>query len=349
MSLSKLGSPFRAKAKQYLMVSIPDPEAARLTPYETYFEIWLTHSFLKYDRAWLKKYYPAAHVSVKLQVARETTTLTKLARPAEGMVGPGVWANFPITGLLPYGGGIVEIEAGLAALKTDSFLGAAVGVLDDFSGLIVPPVSEALAVANKVSKGVQALLDAGNGEVFLSLHQAYTAPGEGGGENQLQPGYLAVVGATEKELKPNSLTVRGSTLHLREGERTVPLEGYNYLLFRIEGRRERDDWKFPRIEAFIDKARLAQAAGEVKPFERNRDAALNEVLISPDLTPLDRNRVTQAVWDEFREWATQGAGFVGAPTDLEEIVARHAVSVDDPRALSDLTLSELLGDRAAGF
>jgi hypothetical protein len=350
MSPPKLKSLFRSTAKQFLMVSIPDPDVEPLKPYETYFGVWLTHSFLKHDRTWLKKYYPAAHVSVKLQVAGETTTLTKLARPAEGTVGPGVWANFPITGLLPYNGGIVEIEAGLTALKTDSFLGAAVGVVDDFSGLIVPPVSEALAVTNMVTKGVQTLLDAGNGEAFLSLHQAYVASGEGAGENQLRPGYLAVVGATQKQLTRDSLTVRDSVLHMRDGALTAPLEGYDYLLFRIEGRRERDDWRFPRIESFIDKARQARDAGEAKSFERNRDAALAEVLISPDLTLPDRTRVALAIRDELRDLAMHGAGAVGPPMDgLKEIIARRAVPVDDPRALAELTLSDLLDNRAAGF
>ena len=129
----------------------------------------------------------------------------------------------------------------------------------------------------------------------------------------------------------------------------MPLEGHNYLLFRIESRRERDDWQFPRIEVFIGKARQAQAAGEAKSFERNRDAALAEVLISPDLTPPDRTRVALAIRDELRGLATLAAGVVGAEPDLEEIVARHAIPVDDPRALSELTLSELLGDGARGL
>jgi hypothetical protein len=344
MSSPKLKALFKGEAEQHLMVSIPDPGAPPLTPYETYFGVWLTHSFLKYDRAWLKRYYPAAHVSVKLQFAREMVKLTKFARPAEGMVGPGVWTNYPITGLLPYNGGIVEIDASLEALKTDNLLGAAVGMLDNFSGLVVPPVSEALAVTKVVTKGVQALLEAGSEEAFLSLHQAYTAPGEGGGENQLRPGYLAVVGTTEKKLAHESLVVRNNILHVQKGEGTVPLEGHNYLLFRIEGRRERDDWRFPGIASFIDRAREAKAAKEKKSYQRNRDTAVSMALTSPDLTPPDRNRVARAIRDELRDSATLDAGFVGATDSLAEIVARRAIPLDDPRVHSELTLSELLDD-----
>jgi hypothetical protein len=346
MSRSKLKSLFVSEAKQHLMVSIPEPEAPPLVPYETYFGVWLTHSFLKHDRAWLKKYYPAAHVSVTLQVAKETVKLTKFARPAEGMVGPGVWTNYPVTGLLPYNGGIVEIDAGLTALKTDSLLGTAVGMLDDFSGLVVPPVSEALAVTKGVTKGVQSLLEASGDEVLLSLHEAYGAPGGGGGGSQLHPGHLAVVGATEKELARESLLVKDNILHVRRGEETAPLEGHNYLLFRIEGRRERDDWRFPRIASLIDRAKEAKAAGETKSYERNRDEAVLMAMGSPDLTSPDRNRVSRAIWDDLEDSATFAAGFVGTQEDLGDIIARRAIPLDDPQVHAELTLRELLdGDR----
>jgi hypothetical protein len=334
---------FVSNRHQILCVPIPDQHATTtLKPEETYFALWLTHSFLKRDRAWLKRYFPAAHVSVRLDVAGETRTLTKLARPADGMVGPGVWANYPITGLLPYNGGTVEVEAGLTALETSTFLGAAVDVIDDFSSLVVPPVSEALAVAGKVANSVQILLDAGKGEIFLGMHQAYTSPG-GGGDHQLGPQYLAVIGATHQQLDPAALIVRDSILQVRQGDRIEPLEGYDYLLFRFEARRERDDWRFPRFETLIRSAKQSFYAGETQAFERHRDDVLAEVLNSPDLTLPDRRRVALAIRDEINEATSLGVGAIGSPSrNLEEIMEQRAISLDHPLASSQFSLRDLV-------
>ncbi len=270
--------------------------------------------------------------------------MTKLAQPSPEMVGPGVWTDFPVTGLLPYNGGTVEIEAGLTALTRTNSLGVAVSILDDFSGLVLPPVSEALTVAGKVSDGVQALLGASEGEIFLGLHQALVAAG-GGGENVLAPGYLAVVGATEKEVKPASLSVKDSALRIKDGDGDRPLEGYDYLLFRIEGRRERDDWRFPRFDELMTKAISAYFANEHSAYERHQADLLAAILNSPDLVPPDRNRVARAVRDEIAAATSHGAGAVPAsPSTLARAVEIHAVSIDDPSVATDLTLRDLLGE-----
>ena len=334
---------FVSNRHQILSVPIADPHATvEFEPEESYFGLWLTHGFLKREKAWLKKYYPASHVSVRLDVAGETRTLTRLARPAVDMVGPGVWTDFPITGLLPYNGGVVEVEAGLSALETSTVLGAAVNVIDDFSGLVVPPVSEALKVANKVASSVQTLLDAGKGDVFLGTHQAYTAAG-GGGENQLKPGYLAVIGAAHGELEADNLSVEGSILRVRDGNGTKPLEGFNYLLFRIEARQERDDWRFAGFDESIRRAKEALFAGEERTFERHRDDVLSAVINSPDLTRPDRARVAMAIRDEINEAISLGAGATAEHSrSLGEIVSRHAIARNDPRVAMDLTLRDLL-------
>lgn len=347
MSLwDEIRSWFVSNRQQILSVPLPDPHAeATLEPEESYFGLWLSQSFLKRDRAWLERYYPAAHVSVRLDVAGETRTLTRLAQPAAGMVGAGVWTDFPVTGLLPYNGGTVEVEAGLSALTTSSLLGAAVGMIQDFSGLLVPPVSEALAVADKVATGIQGLLNACDGEVFLATHHSYNAPG-GGGENTFAPGYFAVIGATEAELKPADLLVENSTLRIRTPQGSRPLEGFNYLLFRIEGRHERDDWRFPQIEALIRRAKEAFFAGEERAFARYRDDALVMAITSPDLTRPDRKRVALAIRDELTEATSAGPGVTAGPSRLlPEIMETHGVPLQDPRLNADLTLGDLVNDR----
>ncbi len=59
----------------------------------------------------------------------------------------------------------------------------------------------------------------------------------GGGANVLRPGYLAVVLARPEEVDPDGLVVQDG--RLRYGDPPRALVGYDYLLFRIEGRKKR--------------------------------------------------------------------------------------------------------------
>lgn len=341
----RVASWFAHNTEQLVFATIPDPDAsAKMVADETYFGIWLTHGFLDRDVNWFRRQYAAVHVSARFDVAGTTTTLTKLAQPAEGMLGPGVWVNYPITGLVPYRGGTVEMEAGLTALERTSYLGAAVDVLSSFSGLIAPPLSEAVSIAGKVADGVEKVLDAGGEEIVLGLHQAFAAPG-GGGDHQLAPCYLAVVKAESGELDPASLSVHESRLQVGSGQDARPLTGYSYMLFRVEARRERDDWRFDRFSALIAKAIEAHFAGEAERFDGYRNAVLAEILKSPDLTAPDRFRVARAVAKELKEVTEVGQLVVGEKEmSLGGIVERRAALIDDSVFTSEVSLSELLAE-----
>jgi len=337
---------FASNAQQLLWLWLPDGEAeGALRPRQDYFELWLTHSFLKREVSWLKTRYPAAHVSVRMNVAGETRTLTRLARPSEGMVGPGVWANFPVTGPIPYQGGTVEIEAGLTTLEQSSMLGAAVEVLGDFSGLVTPPLSEALRIADRVAVGVQKLLDAGGGDIVLGLHHAYGPPGSG--QNELAPGHLAIIGASAGELTASRLVVEGSRIHRldQDGSSSRALEGYDYLLLGVKSISERSDWEFPRFEKLIQDAIKAHFAGETVSFKRHRDDVLAEVLNSPDLTEPDRERVATAILAKL-ELATEvsNRSDMGPLPTLTEIVETYGLPPDVAGTGGRLSLADLTRD-----
>jgi hypothetical protein len=333
---------FLSNADQLLLVTIPDPEAEPLVADQSYFGLWLTHGFLARDVQWLSRRYPAVHVSARLAVANSDTTLTKLAQPTDGATGHGVWTNFQIVGPIPYRGGTIEIEAGLSALESDTYLGAALSMLSEFSGLVVPPLTEAIAIAGKVSSGIQKVLEEGKEEIVLGLHQTLAASG-GGGDNTLAPGYLAIVNTPAGgDLRAAEFLVHESRLHTKKGEGSSPLEGYDYMLFRIESRRQREDWRLPHFETLIGEAIDAHFAGKTEEFEGLRNALLAEVWKSPELTPLDRRRVAIAIAEELKEITSLGAGATGTPqSTLEEIVDRRAPDADSS-AVGDLTLADLI-------
>lgn len=336
---------FLEESDQLTRVAIPAAGAEPLRPGEGYVSVWLAHGFLAHEVEWLKTRYPAAHVGVRLDVAGQVTTLTRLARPAQGMVGPGVWTNFPITGLVPYRGGSVEIEAGLVALEEESFLGAAVDIVSSFSGLVGPPLSEVLRIAGKVADGVETLIQAGRGEALLALHEGYSAPG-GDSDNPLVPGHLAIVRAPEGELEASSLTVKEDRLHVHRGTGEEPLEGYDYLLIRIEGRREREDWRFERFERLIHKAIEAHFAQDENSFQRYRNEVYVAILTSPDLIERDRKQAVLAIRDELDELTeiSHRAKAVSTPS-LEGIISRHGRPYSHPLLAQDISLRDLLDPR----
>ncbi len=334
----------QSNAAQLVWTPVPaDAAEPELKPHDAYFRVWLSEAFLAKDKQWFTNHYPAVHASVRLNFGGEPgATFTTLSRPPEGGLGAGVYGNYALTSLLPYRGGTVELQAGLTAVEGANALGAAFSVVQDFSSLIGPPLGEALGIAEKVAGGVQRLLDAGQDDVLLGLHQQYASAG-GGGAHVLRPGYWALVRATEREVRPADLRVEGDRLRLASGNGTKPLEGHDYILLRIEGRTERDDWRFRRFEDLIAKALEANFTDNQDGYTAYRNAVLLEIFSSPDLTKPDAVRVATAVKRELGEAVSAGLGATGdGPPDLGSIVDRHAPTRDEVAALDDVSLKAML-------
>jgi hypothetical protein len=276
------------------------------------------------------------HATVRVNLlGLDGASFTTLSRPPDGSLGPGVWKNYALTNLIPYRGGVVELNAGLSALAGESALGAALDALQDFSSLIVPPVTEALGIAQKVSSGVERLLTAGNDDLLLAFHDSFSAEG-GGGQSPLEGRYVAIVNTTESL---GALTVVEDRLHA-SGR---PVEGRDYMLFRIEGRRERDDWRFRRFEDLRAKAIDARLRSDEASFLGFRNTLLAEALSSPDLTVADQQRAARAFKKELEEATEIGRGMAAEDLPpLEETIARHAPSLDEVAGLESASLEEIL-------
>jgi hypothetical protein len=85
----------------------------------------------------------------------------------------GARLNFPVTDLVPFRGGVVEIDAALFGLQTGSRLDLVVDVLQTVSGLALPAVGPALEVASQVTAAAKTLVEANDGVVHLNVHQSY--------------------------------------------------------------------------------------------------------------------------------------------------------------------------------
>lgn len=354
MSLwDKIKSARDANAERFVYCRIPQERTdetfveSPLVADKSYFRIFLREMYLTESRRWFTEWHPAVSSSVRLLFAGNMVTVTRVSGASKEGLGHGVLVNYPITELMPFRGGVVEIESALLALKGASYLGAAIRVLQGFSGLIAAPLGAALAVTDKVAAGVQELFSATDGQVHLCLHDAFTSagggqPGQVAG-NALKPGYLAVVLASEKVLAPERLSVRGQRLYYTPpGGAPALLEGYDFMLFFIEGRLERDDWRLRSIEEPLEKAKEALLSGDEEKAEAYRRVALMAAFGSPDLAVHDRRRVAQAIKAELAELAEGGYGAISdGPRDMKALMER-APGVEEAMALGAMGLAELM-------
>jgi hypothetical protein len=116
------------------------------------------------------------------------------------------------------------------------------------------------------------------------------------------------------------------------------------MLFYIEGRAERDDWRLSNIQGPLEQAIAALVAGEKEKADALRKVALTAALTSPDLAVQDRRRVALAIKAELDAIAAEGLGATGGEVrDLGTLVQARASSRARAAQLPPLTFEELFG------
>ena len=317
---------------------IPDDDGESVRPYAGYLRLWLAEGFLRRQRSWGAGRFPVLHGGASLTfLGSQRSTFTTFGRPPESWSAPGAQLDFPITALLPFSGGTVEIEAALYEARADGPLGTAIDLVSGLASLMGPPLATAAAIADKISDGLDAVVAGSGDQPVLALHATLVAPGGGG--TALRPGHLVVLSAPEAEL-PGTPVVRDGRLRLRRDTAEVAPTGIDYLVVRVECRSERDDWRFPELDAAIRAAGEAFLRGHQDAYQDLRTDAIARAWTSPDLTATDRRRVALLVADEMD--ALKGLGIVPGPDqDLHAAAAERLAHVDDPR-LAGLTLDRLL-------
>jgi hypothetical protein len=330
---TKVRYQFDAQAGHQHRLFFNQEDAAPLKPDDSYVRIWLSELFLAKQVAWGTERSPAVHASVRLLFGGlAPQTFVTLAQPPAPS-GSGVFEDFQLTELLPYRGASIELQASLYEILGKNNLRTAVDILTSFASLVTPPVSTALSIVDLVASGVEKVIDANAAAPVLVLQGTLAAPGAGL-TNELRPGWLAVVRATEDELPAAELHIENG--RLCRGNRR--LTGFDYLVLRIEGRDKRDDWRTPDLDKAVNAAAYARAVGRKEEYERLRDDALTKIFFSPDLTTTHRNQLAVSVKREI-DGLQPGAAAQGELT-AASIVARRGLPA--LAQVSQLTLAELL-------
>jgi hypothetical protein len=317
----------------------PDPAAEPLQPYAGYIRVWLAEGFLSKQKTWGNQHFPALHGGVSLNfLGNQAAAFTRFERPPDGWTTPGAQLDFAITPLVPFNGGTVEIEAALYQATVGGPIATGVALAGNLASLMGPPLASAAAIADKLSNGLDAILAETGNKPLLALHWTMVSPA--GATNMVRQGHLAVIGQAEDTLG-GRLSIRDGRLHLDRGAGPALLTGVDYLVVRVECRKERDDWRLPELDQVIRDAGDAFIRGQTDTFEDRRKDAIARAWNSSDLSPIDRKRVALLVRDELDSLGELGAVPAGLDQALEHIAPARLLGQDDPQ-LDALKLTPLL-------
>jgi hypothetical protein len=326
---------FDAAAEHVTVEFIPEPGRPPVAAYGGYLRLFLAEGFISKAKTWGNEHFPALHGGASLTFLGGSTPFTTFARPPGSWEIPGAQLDFPLTPLLPFNGGVVEVEAALYQASTAGPLATAIQIVGSFSSLLGPPLQAAAEIASKVADGIDTVL--AEDKPVLGVH--WSMVGMGGGGNVLRSGSLAVVGKPRKAL-PGPLSISNGSLCLDAGHGPEQLVDADYLVLRIECRTERDDWRFPELDALIRAAGSAYINGYLDESNDRRTDAIARAWNSPDLIPADRIRVAKLVADEI-DSARQLHAVPGPDRSLGAIAPQSLPARDAPE-LKELTLGSLL-------
>jgi hypothetical protein len=328
---------FEASASQLTVRFLPDPASDALPAHGGYVRLWLAEGFLAQAMEWGVAQFPALHGGVSLTFLGGQAAFSSLSQPTESWTVPGAQLDFPMTPLLPFNGGTVEVEAALYKATSGDPLGTAVDLLAGLGSLLGPPLATAAMIADKVSDGLDAVLTATGAAPVLGVHWTMVSPGGGG--NVIRPGHLVVVGTPPAALGGVPV-IQNGTLHLDTHGERAPMTGYDYLVLRVECRTERDDWRLPELDELIRSAGEAFILGQQDTYAARRTEAIARAWNSVDLIPADRKRVALLVKEELDGLGQLGA-VPGRERTLDVVAAERLASADDDR-LVGLKLDQLL-------
>src|SRR5882672_4038600 len=304
---------FRRKASHLLYVPIEtknvrhtDGAAASSTVLlagQHYFRLWLVQMFLANDRNWFTEWHPAVPSSITFSFGSNTEVLTGLSGQSKlkdlnsGNLGKFLTINQQLTGLLPFNGGTVTVDAGVLAMKGKDDLKDLIKSVGDIGSLLaVPQLSAAMAVAGPLANAIGSLVGATDGELMVGLNQTYSEAG-GGADAILRAGYYAVLDATAETFPDKAkFWVEQDSLQYGDTlEGSKPLQAVNYMLFRIECRDNRNDWDELRsISDPYKEVLKSLQAGQVEAAQVHLKSAIQAALTAPELTKnVDRRRVVE--------------------------------------------------------
>jgi hypothetical protein len=318
------------------------------------------------DKAPLADYYPVLHSVVRFDYASKpvelsrVTGLDSLKCSAGGSIEMSkvTALNFPLTELVPFNGGTVELSAGLLAMKEKDLVQAAIKMATDFSSLLaVPQLSPVLALAQPLATNIERLVGMGDNQFRLGYHNTF-ASANGGGSNDLRPQYIAILashaGDNISRDGAGHWVINDHLVYINPDPNAnqTPIDvPRDYILLRLEVRRSRDEeWNnLPSLnEPFVESLRLV-ASDPTKASAQLKRAILG-IFESPDIAENDREIIAKRLREKYdlrKELLTSGLESLGGeeePLTLADALSGLGEKSPASSPTSGSALNELLKD-----
>ena len=352
---------FRRDSKKYQALFLPDYrvdvayDGTGIKAGKAYCRLWWVEMRLARDVDWFKQRYPVVHAAIRFNYGGKPVTVPYLAEPgylrelAADNLDRVIQCNYPLTPLFPFNEGLVELQAGLFTLAASDPIGKFIKTMGRFSALLpVPEFSSVLKIAEPVYRGIEDLICIGNSQLELGYQQTFSEKG-GGGNNDLRAGYFVAILAEENQLNGSTLCVVNDSLKVGSPGQTKvfvkdgkSLEGYSYMLFRIEMRTAQDWESLQSIKELVNQAQDAVFKGEYQEVKKTLLPAIRTAIYrTADVTKSDRRAVVLKVEDYLREIGLQGV--TEGRRSLYSIMQQPLPEVDAEMEAELVALERLFG------
>ncbi len=347
------------EAKKYKTHSVPahrvaeDYDATPISAGEAYCRLWLVEMRLAKDVDWFKQRYPVVHAAVRFNHSGKSVTIPYLAAPghleelAKDNLDKVIQYNYPLTPLFPFNEGLVELQAGLFSIAASDPIGKFIKTMGRFSELLpVPELSGVLKLAEPVYRGIEDLLDIGERRLELGYQQTFSEA-DGGGSNSLKAGYFTAILAEDNKINSDTLCIVNDSLRVGSPGPTKafvkdskPLEGYSYMLFRLEKRNAQDWESLTSIKELVYQAQDGVLSGEYEAVKTLLLPAIKTAIYrSADVAKADRKPMVLKIEDFLRELGLQAAKV--PRRSLYSIMQRPLPAVDSTTELEFAALEHL--------
>jgi hypothetical protein len=271
---------------------VPDGSIAEpLRRDECYLNIFIQSLRIPKVREFTTRYYGAVYSYVSaerlggekihLQAVAIPNNLKDIDPEAADLI---VSTNLRVVGPVPYRGGDIGIELGLVAVKSGDFASSYLQLVEDIAKTAgVGLVQTAMPFARLLERGIGLLMGTGaNVKLLLGLAKTIEEPCSG---------TSVIIGTDPKNLEVGKLKIRKDDRKLLAPDGTEFMSA-PYLVFRITGTKERDDWAnieylrtaYEAVSSAVNKKRQTEATAALEQFRLN-------ALLSPDLLTTDANRL----------------------------------------------------------
>lgn len=356
----KFSEIFRRNSKKYQTLFLPDYrvdieyDGAAISAGEAYCRFWLVEMCPARDVDWFRQRFPVVHSAIRFNCGSKTITIPYLAEPLYLRELPAnnlnrvIQCNHCLTPLFPFNEGLIEFQAGLFTLVESDPIGKFLKTMERFSKLLpVPEFSSILRIVEPVYHGIEDLIGAGSSQLELGYQQTFLGEG-GGGKNDLRAGYFVAILAEENQVDPTTLCIVDDSLKVGPPGRTKkfiednrPLEGYSYMLFRLEKRLEQDWESLQNIKELVNQAQDAVFRGEYEEVKRTVIPAIRVAIYrSSDIARSDRRAMVLKIEDYLREIGLQGV--MEGRRSLYSIMQRPLPEMQPETEVELTTLARLL-------